>query len=248
MTGAGTGPGTDTVRVSCIIPAFNAEPFVRQAIDSALGQTLAPCEVIVVDDESTDGTAATVAALPPPVRLLRQAHAGHRAARNLAVAAATGELLAFLDADDIWEPDKIERQVALLRSSPPATAVFAHAQNFWSGGLEAQGERLRNEWIAQPFAALFPSTMLVPRALFVDVGGFDVTGTHGEVADWLERAKAAGTTVVVHPATLVRRRIHPTNMSRSATSRDDFLSQLQRQLAAKRRAGGDPSNPPRPPA
>jgi len=196
-----------------------------------------------VDDASTDGTAALVGALPPPVRLLRQAHAGQRVARNLAVAHAAGDLLAFLDADDIWEPDKLERQLELLRAGAPDTAVFAHARNFWSGGLEAQGERFQGEWVAQPFAALFASTMLVPRALFERVGGFDPVHHHGEVADWLERAKALGATVVVHPATLVRRRIHPTNMSRTASSRDDFFALLQQRIEAKRRGGGAPPSP-----
>jgi glycosyltransferase involved in cell wall biosynthesis len=248
MTAGSPASGVSPPRVTRIIPAYNAETFVREAIDSALGQSLPPCEVIVVDDESTDRTAEIVAALPPPVRLLRQAHAMQRAARNLGARAATGELLAFLDADDIWEPDKLRIQVELLRASPPGTAVFAHAQNFWSGELEEQGNRLRDAWVARPFAALFASTMLVSRELFDRLGQFDVRLQHGEVADWLERAKAAGVPVAVHPATLVRRRIHATNMSRTTGSRDDFLVLLQQQIEAKRRAGlGDAPRPTHPP-
>ena len=159
-------------RVSCIIPAYNAEGLVRETIESALAQTLAPCEIIVMDDGSTDRTAEVVAALPPPVRLLRQANAGHRVARNVAASVATGELFAFLDADDLWEPEKLRLQVELLRSAPPATVVFAHAQNFWSGEVAAEGERLRDQWVARPFPALFASTMLIARDLFERVGGF----------------------------------------------------------------------------
>jgi glycosyltransferase involved in cell wall biosynthesis len=242
-----TMPGSGAVRVSGIIPAYNAAPFIREAIGSALAQTVPLTEIVVVDDGSTDETAAIVGALPPPVRLVREPHSGHGVARNLAVAHATGDLLAFLDADDIWAPDKLERQLELLRASPPDAVIFAHAQNFWASGLEAEAERYRDQWVAQPFPALIASTMLVPRALWERVGPFDPRTNHGEVADWLARAKALGATVAVHPATLMRRRIHAANVSRTATARDGFFELLQRQIAARRRAG-DAAPPGPPPA
>jgi glycosyltransferase involved in cell wall biosynthesis len=235
-----------TPRVSCIIPAYNAETLVRETIESALAQTLAPFEIIVVDDGSTDRTAEVVAALPPPVRLLRQANAGQQAARNLATSVATGELFAFLDADDLWEPEKLRLQVELLRSAPPDTVVFAHAQNFWSGEVAAEGERLRDQWVARPFTALIASTMLVSRDLFERVGGFDVTSHHGEVAEWLDRARAVGARVAVHPAILLRRRIHAANSSRTTAARDDFFALLKTKIDAGRDAAADrPSEGPR---
>lgn len=229
------GPDAGVVRVSCIVPAYNAEPYVRETIESARAQTLNPCEIIVVDDGSTDRTAEIVAALPAPVRLLRQEHAGQQAARNLGATAATGQLLAFLDADDLWDPEKLRLQVDLLRAHPPATVIFAHARNFWSGELEAQGARLQDEWVARPFAAIFASSMLVPRDLFERVGGFAVALHHGEVAEWLDRARAAGAGVAVHPAVLLRRRIHAGNMSRSAAARDEFFALLKTRIDAGRR-------------
>lgn len=236
-----------TPRVSCIIPAYNAETLVRETIESALAQTLAPCEIIVVDDGSTDRTADVVAALPRPVRLLRQANAGQRVARNVAASVATGALFAFLDADDLWEPEKLRLQVELLRSVPPATVVFAHAQNFWSGEVAAEGERLRDQWVARPFPALFASTMLVARDLFERVGGFAGTAHHGEVTEWLERARAVGVEVAVHPAVLLRRRIHGGNMSRTTVARDDFFALLKTKIDAGRRgsATDGPSEGPR---
>ncbi len=241
-----THPSSETPRVSCIIPAYNAETLVRETIESALAQTLAPCEIIVMDDGSTDRTAEVVAALPPPVRLLRQANAGHRVARNVAASVATGELFAFLDADDLWEPEKLRLQVELLRSAPPATVVFAHAQNFWSGEAAAEGERLRDQWVARPFPALISSTMLVARDLFERVGRFVGTARHGEVAEWLDRARAVGAEVAVHPAVLLRRRIHGGNMSRTAAARDDFFALLKTKIDTRRRdaaAGGPPEAP-----
>lgn len=104
--------------VSIIIPAFNASVFIEGTIRSALAQTYAPTELIVVDDGSTDDTAARVAALAarhPTIRLIRQSNAGVAAARNTAVAHARGSYIALLDADDLWHPEKLARQVAHAR-------------------------------------------------------------------------------------------------------------------------------------
>ena len=107
--------------VSVVIPAYNAARFVRQAIDSVLHQTHAPLEVLVVDDGSQDDTPEIVESYADgAVRLIRQPNQGPSAARNTGIAAARGTLIAFLDADDSWLPDKLARQVALLAAHPSA--------------------------------------------------------------------------------------------------------------------------------
>ena len=98
--------------VSVIIPTYNYGRFIAETIESALGQTLLPHEVIVVDDGSTDETAEVVASFGERVRYIYQENAGVCAARNRGVAASSGDLIAFLDADDIWEPTKLEKQAA----------------------------------------------------------------------------------------------------------------------------------------
>lgn len=98
--------------VSVIVPCFNAAHFLHESIGSALAQTYPPLEVIVVDDGSTDESAAVAAAMGPAVRVLRQDNRGESAARNRAIDAARAEWLAFLDADDVWRPTKLERQLA----------------------------------------------------------------------------------------------------------------------------------------
>jgi glycosyltransferase involved in cell wall biosynthesis len=100
-------------KVSVIIPAYNAERFIAQSVRSATEQSYADIEVIVVDDGSRDDT-ARIASGYPGVHVLRQANAGVSAARNAGVHASSGELVAFLDADDVWHADKIATQVALL--------------------------------------------------------------------------------------------------------------------------------------
>jgi glycosyltransferase involved in cell wall biosynthesis len=118
--------------VSVIMPAFNTEPYVGAAVSSALGQTVRDVEVLVVDDGSRDGTfAAAVRAAggDPRVRVWAQSNAGPSAARNLAMARASGAFFAFLDSDDEWMPDFLERQLAALARHPPASVVTANALN-----------------------------------------------------------------------------------------------------------------------
>ncbi len=104
--------------VSVVIPAYNEAMFVRRAVDSVLNQTLTDLELIAVDDGSVDNTLAVLQSCEPPVRSLTQPNAGPAAARNRGLRTARGEFVAFLDADDWWQPTKLERQVALLRTRP----------------------------------------------------------------------------------------------------------------------------------
>ena len=103
-------------RVSVVIPTYNCERFLGRAVDTALSQSYTDHEVIVVDDGSTDGTANLIAQYEKKVRYYRQSNQGVSAARNLALGYATGEFIAYLDADDMWYPQKLEAQVAFLDS------------------------------------------------------------------------------------------------------------------------------------
>ena len=97
-------------RVSVVIPTYNCAKFLGRTIDSALRQTYRDFEIIVVDDGSTDGTQALVAAYEESVRYVYQTNQGASAARNAALSRASGEFIAYLDADDLWRPDKLSRQ------------------------------------------------------------------------------------------------------------------------------------------
>lgn len=123
-----TEPAAGRLRVSVIIPAWNREATVGRAIKSALAQSHAPLEVIVIDDGSSDGTSAVVGALAatePRIRLIRQApNLGGAAARNRGIDAAAGEFLAFLDSDDEWTVRHLERSLQVLDGSPDCALVF----------------------------------------------------------------------------------------------------------------------------
>ena len=114
--------------VSVVIPVYNGERFLAQAIESVLGQTWREVEVIVVDDGSSDHS-GEIARRFAPVRCLRQDNAGQAAARNRGAAAATGRFLAFLDADDLWLADKLERQLTAFRSAPDWPPCSAGRRN-----------------------------------------------------------------------------------------------------------------------
>ncbi|MFO7698185.1 MAG: glycosyltransferase [Anaerolineae bacterium] len=101
-------------RVSVIVPAYNHAPYVRECIDSALSQTYPDVEVVVVDDGSTDGTYEILQTYGDRITLIRQENAGTQAARNTAIRASTGEFLALLDSDDMWLPEKLEKQIPLF--------------------------------------------------------------------------------------------------------------------------------------
>lgn len=105
------------MEISIVIPCYNAAQYLRETLDSALYQTYAAEEIIVVDDGSTDESAAIAESYGPPVRVIRQENKGESVARNRAIDLATGDWVALLDADDRWEPEKLEKQVAALKSS-----------------------------------------------------------------------------------------------------------------------------------
>ena len=126
-------------RVSVIIPAYNSGPLVEEAIGSALAQTRPPAEVVVIDDGSTDDTAERLARFGPPVRVIRQANGGVSAARNRGLAAATGAFVAFLDADDVWHPDKLRRQLEAF-AKRPELGLLGTLTVPWPGTFPAEPE------------------------------------------------------------------------------------------------------------
>lgn len=127
-----SGPPRDSPRISVVIPVFNGERFLSDAIASALSQTLLPYEILVIDDGSTDGSTRIAESFGPPVRVIRQENRGEAAARNRGIEAAKGDWIAFLDCDDIWKREKLALQAALL--SPGVDCV--HTNFFYFGASE----------------------------------------------------------------------------------------------------------------
>ncbi len=120
--------------VSVIIPAYNAERYLAEALASVFGQSRVPEEIIVVDDGSTDRTEEVVRKHGEAIRFLKQPHRGPGAARNLGVESARGEFIAFLDADDLWLPEKLSAQLDLFRTRPNIDMAFGRVRQFISPG------------------------------------------------------------------------------------------------------------------
>ncbi|HEX7025490.1 MAG TPA: glycosyltransferase family A protein [Gemmatimonadales bacterium] len=215
--------------ISCIVPVHDGERFLGEALDSILAQSYRPLEVIVVDDGSTDGTADIAARRAPLVTFLRQDNRGAASAKNLGLSASRGELVAFLDADDLWLPGKLASQQAWIRERPDFTLCLTRFQNFWMPELAAEAARYRDEPVAQPLSAWQIGTLLTSRATFDRVGPFGEGLRGNENMLWFLRAAEAGATIEVLPEVLMRRRFHRGNDTRrgSAHMLDLFLPIVQ---------------------
>jgi len=195
--------------VSVIIPAYNVENYLQCAIGSVLAQTWKVSEVIVVDDGSTDNT-ATIAAGFTGVRLIRKAHSGIAATRNLGVQQATGHYLAFLDADDLWLPDKLEKQLAHLTSDAKAKAVFGKGRQFISPEL-SEIERSRYQCSHEPMAGHIAGSLLIERETFLRIGAFTESLPAGEFIEWMIRARKQHLEFPMLEEVVMLRRIHGRN-------------------------------------
>ena len=200
-------------RVSVLIPCYNAERYLSAALDSVLAQTYQDFEIIVVDDGSTDDSAA-VAARYPRVRCFRHAHSGISVTRNLCLSKAKGEFVAFLDADDLWVPEKLEKQVTYLDSHPGCQLVFTLSENFYDGEPETMNQRQEQLLNANMDNCL--ASCCIRRELFEKHGGFQEDYSHGEDTHWVTKLWAAGVNMKhCIPQPLYRRRIHDSNISLS---------------------------------
>ncbi len=222
--------------VSVILPVYNGERHLREALDSVLRQTHPVAELIVVDDGSTDDTAALVRAYGPPVRYLHQANRGVGSAYNTGVAAASSEFLAFHNSDDLYEPDKLARQLAAFRARPDMDVVFAQVRQFHSPEL-SEAERRAIYCPPAPDPGYLAAVMLVRRAAFLRVGPFPAGRRFGEFVDWYARAREAGLREIMLPDVLFHRRLHGANLSiRHRPDRTDFLRVVKAAIDRRRPA------------
>jgi len=178
-----------TAAIAVVIPVYNGETFLVRALESVFAQTLLPTEVFVMDDGSTDGTLALLGErYAGRVTVLRQDHKGPSVARNAGIRAATAEFVALLDADDWWQPEKLERQAGALLANPAASASYT--------GLQMHDEDTGEVWYQAPTPqaliadrlrtcnpGLIPSCMMMRRSALIAIGGFHEI-RHG-CEDWV---------------------------------------------------------------
>ena len=227
----------DSRLISCIVPVFNGERYLAEALESILKQSYRPLEIIVADDGSTDGTAAVAAGYGSQIRYLKQCNAGPATARNLGLSVARGDYVAFLDADDLWHAEKLARQMARFPARAELDYCVAHAQNFWIPELNRENDEFRDHRIAKPLPAYVTGTLLARRELFISVGSFDASLAHGDSTEWFLRAAEHGAVGELMPDVLLYRRLHHTNRIRrlAGASRNEFLQIIKKSLDRRRR-------------
>ena len=229
--------------VSIVIPVFNGERFIGHAIQSALDQTFRDFEIIVVDDGSTDGTAGIVRQFSGPISYHRQENGGVGAARNLGVSFAKGEWIAFLDADDIWYPQKLSVQVDFTSTHPEVCLVYCDMDVIDLRGVLVQRGFL-SAWLAQrkskdrwnlvslafdgqPFP--YPSSVLVKRELILQAGGFSPLFRRKYHEDFDLFARVARLAPIYYiPRSLVRYRKGPSTKVGNDSSDENWPVLLKR--------------------
>lgn len=226
--------------VSCVVPVFNSERYLGEALESIFQQTHSPLEVIVVDDGSTDATAAVIASQGDRVRAFAQTNSGPAAARNRGVREARGEFVAFLDADDLWVPEKLGRQLERFAERPELHLCFSQLVNFWIPELEEEAARFREHRLAKPVPALLAATLLARRTAFDTAGEFDPSRGYTHSTEWLLRVRERGLVSETLPEVLYRRRMHHGNRSRihAGASRGEYLDLVKAHLDRRRRGAG----------
>jgi glycosyltransferase involved in cell wall biosynthesis len=220
--------------ISVIIPVFNCERYIAAAVESVFKQTLAPSEIIVVDDGSTDATPCILAALSPPVTVIRQPNCGGAAASNRGVEMSTGRFLCFLDADDLWVHDKVARQFDHLTKHPNKEAVFGLVQQFISDDLAPNLASLACRQAPQP--GIGKTNMMIRRDAFERIGPFDSTLRSIDFLEWYMRATENGLQVDMLAEVVAFRRLHATNYGRVRRDeqRSENLEVLKRALDRRR--------------
>ncbi len=224
--------------VSAIIPAYNAERWIDRTLASAVAQTYPDIEILVVDDGSTDRTASIVEAAASRdgrIRLLRKPHSGLPATRNFGIAQAKGALIAPLDADDLWHPEKLARQVARMQaSSPQVGLVYCWAAEIDENdfiipplhdGSVAEG-RVLTELVAKAGLIDSASNPMMRRSWLDAAGGYDENQTLG-AEDWkLYLTLASICDFAVVPAHLVGYRRSAGSMSRKIVRMDQAMTMV----------------------
>jgi glycosyltransferase involved in cell wall biosynthesis len=229
------------MKISVIVPLYNARAYIVEAIDSILAQSRKADEIVVVDDGSTDGGADLLAAFGAQVRVIRQANAGAATALNRGIASATGDAVAFLDADDLWVADKLERQQSVLHAKGSVDCVFGLIQQF-DERVGAGGPRVLQE----PQRGVSRIGLLVRRAAFDRFGLFDESMRIVEFVPWYARASILGLRAEMLDHVVAYRRIHGNNSGivRRGQQQQESLMGLKQalDLRRQRRSDGAPAS------
>tara|TARA_B100001057_G_scaffold191355_1_gene192263 strand:- start:546 stop:1328 length:783 start_codon:yes stop_codon:yes gene_type:complete len=224
-------------KLSVIVPFYNQYDFVEEAVESVLEQGYPNLEIILVDDGSDEGPLDSLAEMSDSIRFLRQENAGPSAARNYGIREATGEILAFLDSDDVWPEDKLKNQILPLLVDHGLVMVISQLKKLVSSDFDAG--RFVNE--GDSFYTIQLGCVLAKKEIFETVGMFDENLRYSEDQDWFLRARELEISMVRIACEGLHYRIHAASLTRRENRTRDFglIQVLRRSLKRRKTSGGE---------
>lgn len=219
--------------ISVVIPLYNAEKYIGEALESVLQQTIKPAEIIVVDDGSTDGGANVVKNIGADITLIRQENMGISRARNTGIRKATGSIIAFLDSDDLWPENHLDILLSALKKDENLAIVCGHVKQFMSEDTDVNSNRIPEG--AEIMPGYVVGASLIRREVFDEVGLFNEDLTLADTVDFFARAKDAGQSFKLIDDIVLKRRIHSSNIGiRHREKRHDYTKVLMASIKRKR--------------
>ena len=223
---------SEKLLVSVIIPVYNGVDFLADAVASIKRQNYERLEIIIVDDGSRDGTAGLAARLGADIRYVYQTNSGPASARNRGLEIAGGDIIAFLDVDDIWPVDKVEVQTACLLKNPGLDVVLGRIQVVRLSGSPETDRCIDSE---SPLANVLLGSALFRRSAFDKVGTFDETLRYSEDHDWFLRAREKGIGMALIDHITLYYRLHGKNMTRDKNAGSFQLTRVLKKSLDRRR-------------
>ena len=220
------------MNISCIIPVHNGERYLAEALDSVLTQDWPGAEIIVVNDGSTDGTTAMLKGYGGAIQVVEQPHLGVSAARNRGIRIATGDVIAFQDADDIWPAGRLRAMAEALDADTSADIV--------AGLVEMRDERRVKPALRENLATLrrlhHMASLLIRRSVFDRIGLFDESMRVAEDTEFVMRARQRGITFKLVDQLALIYRLHGESLSQDIGQNQSAALEMMRSLSLRRRA------------
>lgn len=225
---------SQTESISVLVPVYNAGKYLAEAIESVLNQKGAkPLEIIILDDGSTDASTEVAESYKPKVSLYQQAHSGISAARNATLQKAKGDFIAFLDADDVWTEDHLEKLLNVFKEHDKLDVAAGHVEQFLSEDVEDPSAKIPDGMKVLP--GFVVGAMLIKKSVFDVVGTFNEELTLADTVDWFARFKDSGLVLKMIDDIVLKRRIHSTNSGiRHKDNRKDYTKVLMASIKRKR--------------
>lgn len=223
--------------ISVIIPAYNSAVYLSEAIESVLQQTVPPQEIIVVDDGSTDNTRSVVKKFMDDVQYVYQENAGVATARNKGLDISKGDLITFIDADDIWLKNKTELQLELFQQNPQLEMIIGFLQRVQKNCTEDSFKVFDRD--GSGIFVLSLGSTLIRREVFRKVGCFDEEMRLSEDLDWFLRAREAGINVEVQEDVVQLYRQHDSNTTKNRLTTNRYMLRAFKKSLKRRRESGE---------